>query len=290
VTGFRFVDEHQAEFRVSDLCRVTGVSRSGYYAWRHRGPSARQVADEALLVEIREIHEASRGTYGAPRIRGQLRRGGHRVSRKRVARLMRAEGLVGAHARRRWRRGRHPAMVPAPDLLGRDFTAATSDLRWAADISEFACLDGKLYLAGIRDLHDHTLVGWSMGERQTTDLVVAALVMALGRRNPSSELVHHADHGCQYTSVEFTNRLADWGLAGSYGSIGDCFDNAAMEAFWATLKKEIRHIWGPIESFTRSEMRTILFDYIETFYNRRRHQAGLDDRTPAETYAATPAA
>ena len=158
-------------------------------------------------------------------------------------------------------------MAPAPDLLERDFTAERSDQRWVADISEFGCVDGKLYLAGIRDLHDHTLVGWSMGERQTTDLVVAALVMALGRRNPTGELLHHADHGCQYTSMEFTNRLADWGVAGSYGSVGDCFDNAAMEAFWATLKKEIRHIWGPIDSFTRSEMRTILFDYIEVFYN-----------------------
>jgi transposase InsO family protein len=181
-------------------------------------------------------------------------------------------------------------MVPAPDLLQRDFTAERSDLRWVADISEFACCDGKLFLAGIRDLHDHTLVGWSMGERQTTDLVVAALVMALGRRNPTGELLHHADHGTQYTSVEFTNRLSDWGLAGSYGSVGDCYDNAAMEAFWATLKKELRHIWGPLEEFTRSEMRTILFDYIEVFYNRQRHQVGLDDRTPAETYAADRAA
>ena len=115
-------------------------------------------------------------------------------------------------------------MVPAPDLLQRDFSAERSDLRWVADISEFGCSDGKLYLAGIRDLHDHTLVGWSMGERQTTDLVVAALVMALGRRNPTGELVHHADHGTQYTSVEFTNRLADWKLNGSYGSVGDCYD------------------------------------------------------------------
>ncbi|MCU1499004.1 MAG: transposase [Acidimicrobiales bacterium] len=177
-------------------------------------------------------------------------------------------------------------MAPAPDLLQRDFSAPAPDLRWVADISEFACLDGKLYLAGIRDLHDKTLVGWSMGERQTTDLVVAALVMALGRRQPSERLVHHADHGCQYTSLEFTNRLADWGLAGSYGSVGDCFDNAAMETFWAVTKTEIRHIWGPIEDFTRSQMRTILFDYIEVFYNRSRHQAGLGDRTPAETYAA----
>jgi len=290
VTGFRFVDEHQAEYRVTDLCRVAGVSRSGFYAWRTRPPSARAAADAELTEVIREIHQNSRGTYGAPRIRGQLRRKGHRASRHRVARLMRLDGLVGAHGRRKWRRGRHPAMVPAPDLLQRDFTAERSDLRWVADISEFACCDGKLYLAGIRDLHDHTLVGWSMGERQTTDLVVAALVMALGRRNPTRELLHHADHGAQYTSMEFTNRLADWGLAGSYGSVGDCYDNAAMEAFWATLKKELRHIWGPLEDFTRSEMRTILFDYIEVFYNRQRHQVGLADRTPAETYAASRAA
>lgn len=290
MTGFRFVDEHQAEYRVTDLCRVAGVSRSGYYAWRSRPLSARAVADAELLEVIREIHHNSRGTYGAPRIRGQLRRKGHRVSRHRVARLMRVDGLVGAHGRRKWRRGRHPAMVPAADLLQRDFTAERSDLRWVADISEFACCDGKLFLAGIRDLHDHTLVGWSMGERQTTDLVVAALVMALGRRNPTRELLHHADHGAQYTSMEFTNRLADWGLAGSYGSVGDCYDNAAMEAFWATLKKELRHIWGPLEDFTRSELRTILFDYIEVFYNRQRHQVGLADRTPAETYAASPAA
>lgn len=288
--GFRFVDEHKADHAVVDLCRATKVSRTAYYAWRNRPLSKRAVVDAELTVEIREIHQRSRGTYGAPRISGQLRRSGHRASRHRVARLMRAEGLVGAHGRRKWRRGRHPAMAPAPDLLERDFTAERSDQRWVADISEFGCVDGKLYLAGIRDLHDHTLVGWSMGERQTTDLVVAALVMALGRRNPTGELLHHADHGCQYTSMEFTNRLADWGVAGSYGSVGDCFDNAAMEAFWATLKKEIRHIWGPIDSFTRSEMRTILFDYIEVFYNRQRHQVGLEDRTPAETYAASRAA
>lgn len=290
MTGFRFVEEHQADYCVTDLCRVAGVSRSGYYAWRSRPLSARATADAKLLEVIREIHHNSRGTYGAPRVRGQLRRKGHRVSRHRVARLMRVDGLVGAHGRRKWRRGRHPAMVPAADLLQRDFTAERSDLRWVADISEFACCDGKLFLAGIRDLHDHTLVGWSMGERQTTDLVVAALVMALGRRNPTRELLHHADHGAQYTSMEFTNRLADWGLAGSYGSVGDCYDNAAMEAFWATLKKELRHIWGPLEDFTRSEMRTILFDYIEVFYNRQRHQVGLADRTPAETYAASRAA
>lgn len=289
MTGFRFVHDHQAEHRITDLCRVAGVSRSSFYAWTSRPPSARQVANDELLVKIRDIHERSRRTYGAPRVCGQLRRNGDRVGRHRVARLMRDDGLVGAHARKKWRRG-NDKMVPAPDLLQRDFTAERSDLRWVADISEFRCTDGKLFLAGIRDLHDHSLVGWSMGERQTTDLVVAALVMALGRREPSDDLLHHADHGCQYTSIEFTNRLADWGLAGSYGSVGDCWDNAAMESFWATLKKELRHIHGPLEQFTRSQLRTILFDYIEVFYNRSRHQQSLDDRTPAETYAASRAA
>ena len=129
-----------------------------------------------------------------------------------------------------------------------------------------------------------------MGDRQTTDLVVDALVMALARRNPDGDLLHHADRGSQYTSLEFSNRLADWNIDPSYGSTGDCFDNAAMESTWASIKKEIRHIWGPWEQMTRSQLRTILFEYIEVFYNRQRHQAGLDHRTPADTYAASKAA
>jgi hypothetical protein len=197
VNGFRFVDEHQADYRVTDLCRVAGVKRSGFYAWKSRPASPRQLANEALLVEIREIHETSRRTYGAPRVCGQLRRRGHHVGHNRVAKLMADNGLVGAHARRKFRKGRHPAIVPGADMLQRDFTAELPDRRWVADISEFACWDGKLYLAGIRDLCDRTLVGWSMGERQTTDLVVAALVMALGRRNPTVDTIHHADHGTQ---------------------------------------------------------------------------------------------
>lgn len=203
---------------------------------------------------------------------------------------MGVEGLVGVHGRRRWRRGTNPSMVPAPDLLERDFTAPTPDLRWVADISEFRCTDGKLYLAGILDLHDRSLVGSSMGERQTTDLVVASLVMALERRHPPDELLHQAVHGCRYTSVEFANRLTDRRIAQSHGSGGDPFDNAAMEAFWATLKREVRHIWGGWQDRTRSELRTILFDYFETFYNRARHQDRLGHRTPAETYAAHRAA
>ena len=153
-----------------------------------------------------------------------------------------------------------------------------------ADLSEFHCLDGKLHLAGIRDLFDKTLVGWSMGERQTTDLVVSALVMALARREPSGELVHHSDKGSQYTSLEFANRLKDWGLTASFGSTGDAYDNAAMESFWAGAKREIEFFHGPLRNHTRSQMRTIIFDYVEVFYNRARHQAKLGHRTPAEFY------
>ena len=211
--GFRFVHDHQAEHRVTDLCRVAGVSRSSFYAWSKRPPSPQRVANDELLVKIRQIHEDSRCTYGAPRVWGQLRRGGDRVGRHRVARLKRQDGLVGAHARKKWRKGNDTRRVPAPDLLQRDFTAERSDLRWVADISEFRCVDGKLFLAGIRDLHDHSLVGWSMGQRQTTDLVVA-LVMALGRREPSDHLLHHADHGCQGGF----NRSSQHCLGGSVGA------------------------------------------------------------------------
>ncbi len=160
---------------------------------------------------------------------------------------------LGRRARpKRWRRGKKDT-APAGDLLERDFTAERSNQRWVADITEFRCRDGKLFLAGIKDLCDQCLAGWSMGERQTTDLVVNALVMALARRAPEGELLHHADHGAQYTSLEFTNRLNDWKINASYGSVGDCYDNAAIESTWATIKKEIRHIWGPWEQLTRSQ-------------------------------------
>jgi transposase InsO family protein len=288
VIRFRFVDDHRG-YRVKRLCELAEVSRSGFYAWRSRPLSEHYLNDAYLANEICDIYQASRGTYGSPRVSGQLRRAGRRHGRKRVARLMAECGMVGAHSRRAWRRGR-PNTAPAPDLLKRDFTAAASNERWVADITEFVCCDGKLYLAGIVDLDDRGIAGWSMGQRQVTDLVVNALVMALARRQPDAELIHHADRGSQYTSLEFTNRLADWNLSASYGSTGDCFDNAAMESVWATTKREIRHIWGPWETITRSELRTILFDYIGTFYNRNRHQARLEHQTPAEAYAASQAA
>lgn len=286
MSRFRFVDDHQDAYPVKRLCELVEVSRSGFYAWRARPACARAVADAELVVEIRAIHDRSRGTYGAPRIEGQLRRHGRCHGRKRVARLMRANGLVGAHARRRWRRGR-PDTAPAPDLLERDFYAPGPDQRWVGDITEFATGDGKLYLAGILDLHDRSLVGWSMSERARTDLVLDALVMAITRRHPDGEIIHHSDRGSVYTSLRFANHLEDLGLVASFGSTGDAYDNAAMESFWATLKRELAWIHQCQRWSSRAELRAALFDYIEIFYNRSRHQAGLEHRTPSEVYAKT---
>lgn len=285
----RFVSDNADRYPVTRLCALVGVPRSSFYEWRDRPVSERLLDDAVLANEIVDVHGASQRTYGAPRVHGQLRHRGRRVGRKRVARIMAECGLVGVHGRRKWRRGKANT-APAPDLLGRDFTAETSDERWVADITEFTCWDGKLFLAGIKDLCDQSIVGWSMGERQTTDLVVNALVMALGRRHPDDDLIHHADRGSQYTSLEFSTRLSDWHINASFGRTGTCFDNAAMESTWATLKRELRHLHGPCEQMTRGQLRTALFAYIETFYNRARHQARLDHRTPTETYDASRAA
>ncbi len=223
VIGYRFVHDHRAEYRVTDLCRVAGVCRSGFYAWVKRRPSRRSLADQELLVEIREIHQESRRTYGSPRIHEQLRHRGHRVGRNRVARLMRANRLVGACSPRR-RHDPGTKTVPAGDLLDRDFTAEVPDRKWVADIGSFGCADTRVHLAGILDLCDRTLVGWSIAEHQTTELVVDALAMAIARRRPGAGLVHHSDHGTQYTSMAFGDRLAQADFVGSWGSVGDCYD------------------------------------------------------------------
>ncbi len=281
MTGFRFVSEHRDSYPVARMCRVVGINRSGFYKWDGRSLSQRDIDDAVLVGEITEIYEASRRTYGAPRIWGQLTRRGINVGRKRVARLMRQGGLVGVHARKKWRRGR-PDIAPAPDLVQRDFTADAPDRLWVADITEFATREGKLFLAGIVDVATSQIVGWSMATRQTSELVVDALVSAALRRNITTDLIHHSDKGSQYTSLAFTNRLEDLNLVPSFGSTGDCYDNAKMEAFWATLKREITWTTG-IETFdTRRELRAAIFDYIEVFYNRQRHQSGLGHLTPNE--------
>jgi putative transposase len=285
VSRFRFVHDHRDTYRVKRLCELVEVSRSGYYRWAEAVPSARAVADGELVEEIRRIHLESRCTYGAPRVHGQLRRRGHHVGCKRVARLMRAEGLMGVH-KRRWRR-RRPDVAPAPDRLKRDFTARRPNQRWVADITEFSTGEGKLHLAGVRDLCHRGLVGWSMGTHPDAELVVDALVMALGRAAPDSDgLVHHSDKGGAYVSGDFCSMAGVAGLQVSFGSTGDCWDNAAMETFWSTLKREISWIRGSIWFETRHDARLYLFEFIEVFYNRQRHQAALGHRTPAEFAAS----
>jgi transposase InsO family protein len=280
VSRFRFVDDHRA-YGVKRLCRVVGCSRSGLSDWARRPPSARTIRDRQLAALIGQVHERSRRTYGAPRIHAELARLGQPCSRKRVARLMRSAGLVGVHARRRWRTGR-PDTAPAPDLVKRAFSPARPDQVWAADISQLPTAEGWLHLAGVLDLHSRRLVGWSMGSSADADLVIDALLMAFLRRRPDRRVVHHSDRGAAYTSLAFSQRLAELGLAASFGSTGDCFDNAPVEAFLATLKRELAWIHAGRSWLTRSLLRSALFDYIEGFYNPSRIQQRLGYRSPAD--------
>jgi putative transposase len=280
VSRFRFVSEHRHAYGVKRLCRVLEVSRSGFYAWQGRPPSPRAVRDAELGGMIVEVHQRSRRTYGAPRVHAELRRLNQRCSRKRVARLMRDAGLVGVHARRRWRRGR-PDVAPAPDLVNRRFDPPGPDRVWAADVTQFRTGEGWLYLAGVIDLYSRRVVGWAMSNRPDTDLVTDALIMAFQRRRPDRRVVHHSDRGAIYTSLAFSHRLADYGLAQSFGSTGDAYDNAAVEAFWATLKRELAWIHQRTTWDTRAELRTALFDYIEAFYNPERIQRRLGHHSPA---------
>ncbi len=230
---------------------------------------------------ICEIHERSRRTYGAPRIHAELRRLDQRCSRKRVARLMRSQGLVGVCARRRWRRGR-PDVTPAPDLVNRHFTPSGPDQVWAADVTQFRTHEGWLHLAAVIDLWSRRVVGWSMSASPNSELVTDALLMAFQRRRPDRRVVHHSDRGAAYTSPAFSQRVSELELDQSFGSTGDCYDNAAVEAFWATLKRELGWIHNTTTWPNRTELRSALFDYIEGFYNPNRIQRRLGHQSPTD--------
>jgi transposase InsO family protein len=230
---------------------------------------------------ILEIHARSHRTYGAPRVHAELRRLDRCCSRQRVARLGRSSGLVGVHARRRWRRGR-PDVAPAPDLVDRHFTPSGPDQVWAADVTQFRTHEGWLHLAAVIDLWSRRVVGWSMSASPNSELVTDALVMAFQRRRPDRRVVHHSDRGAAYTSLAFSQRVADLELDQSFGSTGDCYDNAAVEAFWATLKRELGWIHNTTTWPNRVELRSALFDYIEGFYNPNRIQRRLGHHSPAD--------
>jgi len=281
VSRFRFVSEHAGEYEVKRLCQVLHISRSGYYAWHRRPLSDRAVRDAELTTLITEIHRRSRTTYGAPRVHAELRRLDQRCGKKRVARLMAKEGLVGVHARKRWRRGR-PDVAPAPDLVERNFAPPRADRVWAADVTQFWTGEGWLYFAGVVDLFSRRVIGWAMGTSPDADLVIDALIMAFERRRPDRHPIHHSDRGSVYTSLAFGNRATELGITRSFGSTGDCFDNAAVEAVWATLKRELAWIHHRRSWPSRDLLRSAIFDYIEGFYNPQRTQKRLGYRSPAE--------
>jgi len=262
------------------MCRVLGVSRAGFYAFERRAPCDRALGDVWLLHEIRRIHSDNRGLYGSPRIHAELAEQGVCVGRKRVERLMRQAGIEGAHMRRR-RSGtvRMPGIVPADDLVCRDFVATAPNQLWLADLKEVETAEGKLYLAAVTDCFSRRVVGWAMAAHMRAELVVQALELAIARRRPQARVVHHSDHGSQYTSLAFGRRCREAGIAKSMGSVGDCYDNALAESVWATLTKELLCR----QSFaTRAEARTAIFDYLECFYNPLRRHSSLGQVSPAE--------
>ena len=276
---FEFIRSEKAHHHVRTLCRLLGVSRSGFYAWCARPPSLHDIEDERLTRAIRRIHESSRRTYGAPRIHAELVFDGRAVSRKRVARLMRTCGLAGSHRPRRVRTTkRGPDLAPAPDLVLRRFSSPMPDRVWVADITYVRTWEGWLYLAVVMDLHSRRIVGWSMAPHLRTELVADALDMAIVRRRPGTGLIHHSDRGCQYTSLGFGRKLRESAILASMGAVGTAYDNAVAESFFATLKKDLLHreAWP-----TRDGVKLAIFDYIEVFYNRQRRHSTLGQLSPA---------
>ena len=271
--------ENQARYPVRTMCRLLGVSSSGYYAWRDRGPSARARSDAALMELISEIHAESYGTYGAPRIHAALAHRGVHVGRKRVARVMKEAGLEGVSRRKKtFTTVRDTEAHPMPDLVDRDFSADVPDQLWVADITHVPTWAGSLYLAVIIDVWSRRVVGWAMENHLRTELVLKALNMALEQRKPYN-VIHHSDHGCQYTSIAFGKKCIEMGVRPSFGSVGDCYDNALCESFFATLETE-RLRRRSLRS--HREARLAIFSFIEGWYNPRRLHSSLGYLSPAE--------
>jgi len=255
------------------------VSRSGYYDWLKRKPSQRQKANEVLLAAIRRVYQASRQTYGSPRIHAALQQQGSTASRKRIARLMKQHGLAAKRTRQKHPvTTRHdPGARAAPNLLAQDFTASHPNEIWLANITYIETVEGWLYLAVVMDLFSRVIVGWSMADHLQATLVEQALLMALGRRRPTEDLLHHSDQGSQYTSALIQALLDDHHIQVSMSGVGNCYDNAPMESFFGRLKAECA--LSPLA--TRAETRLILFEHLEVWYNRQRLHSSLGYLSPA---------
>jgi transposase InsO family protein len=275
---FQFIAEHRDEFPVTLMCKVLDVSPSGYYAWRQRPPSAREMANRELYRKIKFVYYENREVYGSPRIYRELKDQGVACSENRIARLMRLRGLQAKQTKRfKTTTKRNTADPVAPNLVKQNFTADRPDQIWLADITYIATLDGWLYLAAILDLYTRRIVGWAMSDRMTSDLTLAALQMALLQRQPDAGLIHHSDQGSQYTAQVYQALLKDHGIRASMNSAGSWYDNAPMESFFGTLKSELVH---HCVYHTRDEARADVFYYIESFYNQRRRHSALDYLSP----------
>ncbi len=284
---FRLVRELAGDgFPVAVTCRVLKVSRTGYYDWASRRPSARSQADAALEDTIAMVHAQSRGTYGSPRVHAELRLGlGIRCGRKRVARIMRSSGLHGVCHPRKLRN--RPAPATHEDLVRRVFTADTIDRIWFTDITQHRATDGWVYCCAVIDACSRRVVGWSIADHLRTELVTDALQMAQWQRRPTAGTIVHADRGCQYTSWLFGHRLRQAGLLGSMGRVASSVDNALVESFWSSMQRELldRRTWA-----SRVELAAGMFDWIEGWYNPRRRHSSLGYLSPAQFEALHTAA
>ena len=277
---YTFIVAHETQFVVNRMCHVLGVGCSGYYAWRKRAPSNREEANQALVELIKKEYEASRKTYGSPRLHVALQRQGVVCGHNRVARLMRLHRIV-APTRRKYHpvtTQRDPEAVPAPNHLNQDFTATAPNQKWVCDFTYIATAEGWLYLAVVLDLFSRKVIGWAMSQTMDAALVITALRMALLGRRPAAGLLHHSDRGSQYTSAAYRNCLTEALAQLSMSGAGNCYDNAVMESFFGTLKTEC--VTGPFS--TRSLARTTIFEYLEVWYNRQRLHSTLGYHSPVD--------
>ena len=277
---YAFMAAHEQEFALKRMCRVLRVSRSGYYAWKQRPPSKRERANLELLAQIRAAYQLSRKTYGSPRVHAYLRRTGVLCGRNRVARLMKLHRIAARKAHK-W----HPVTTrpspgarTAPNLLNREFEASKPNQKWVSDITYIDTAEGWLYLASILDLHSRLVVGWAMADQMSVDLVEDAWKMALLNRQPVHGLLHHSDRGSQYTSEAYQRHMAALHCSVSMSRTGNCYDNAVMESFFATLKTEC----AATQFVCKAEARSAIFEYIEGWYNRQRLHSSLDYLSPVE--------
>lgn len=277
---YEFIRVNQDKFSISRLCQMLGIRRSSYYAWKKRGPSSREQKNQSLLEDIRRVYKTHRKAYGSPRIYAQLKKEEIPCNQKRIARLMRAEGIKG---RRKYRKiittdSQHSFPVAA-NLLNREFQAEHPNQKWVADITYIPTAEGWLYLAGVLDLFSRKIVGWNMSHLIDANLVDKALRMALSQRKPGGDLLHHSDRGSQYASYQIQGLLSAHQIQVSMSGKGNCYDNAVMESFWGTLKNE----WVYHQTYrTRAQARTDIFSYIEGFYNTVRLHSSLGYLSPAE--------